>query len=518
MKAPTFFNYLKTMKNQLFVLFLCLIQNFNLSAQITFNSRQTTLGMFASVITNIELGDSCFYICGVGVDTNRISGSFFSKLDLEGNVVKFKNLNNDTLSFQLSTETLNKKNKKFYVAGVGNNGNGFQTIFIKLNENGEIEHFNWIEKSSYPIKTPIPQYMVPIDNDWIIIEQFTNTSRNRHEGRITRLDSTGNKIWEKIYADPEYSFRPKTILVDSQSIVIGGGKGNVDYRLNNYHEQTVILSYNHQGEFEWKFESQQGWSSAESIIPTSDSGYIIGAKRGISVKVNLTVDVFQFEHLIFKIDKDQNLEWYRLMRDHHIHEFNNLEKLIDVGDGVVYCGHLITEVTGFQGILGKVSYDGDSLWMKSYIFESDSVFTYNHMLFDLEKTKDKGLISVGLLHDDTPPQNQYGWILKTDEFGCLIPGCQISNIEETSSKFEIDLSIYPNPTSDYLNFMVKGQEDKKLNYRVITSEGKVFFKNEILKANTTYIIPVNSWPVGTYFLQILEGNSAIGSKQFVKVD
>jgi hypothetical protein len=124
----------------------------------------------------------------------------------------------------------------------------------------------------------------------------------------------------------------------------------------------------------------------------------------------------------------------------------------------------------------------------------------------------------GQTQDNTPPKKQYGWALKVDSFGCLIPGCQISNTEETTSKFEIDLSIYPNPTSDYLNFMVKGQEDKKLNYSVITSEGKVFFKNEVLKANTTYIIPVNSWPVGTYVLQISEGNRSIGSKLFAKAD
>lgn len=194
--------------------------------------------------------------------------------------------------------------------------------------------------------------MIPFGSGWLMVEFYRNPDRNRNEARIIKLDNQGRIVWETFYSDPVYSFRPRTLIQDSTGFLLGGGKGNLDYKLRDYFEQTSIVKFNTNGEFEWKFESQPGWSSAESIVSTSDGGFIIGAKRGNAVKVNPNIEVFQIEHLIFKLDQYQNVEWSRIMRDHRMHEFNNLEKLIDVGDGIVYCGHLNAEVIGFKGTVG----------------------------------------------------------------------------------------------------------------------------------------------------------------------
>jgi hypothetical protein len=323
----------------------------------------------------------------------------------------------------------------------------------------------------------------------------------------------------KIIFRPNLQFFPTDIIADSTGFVIGAGKGDIHYRINNYHEQTVVLKYNHDGELQWKYESKPDslWSAAESIIFTEDGGQIIGAKRGIPLQVDLVLQLFQIEHLLFKLDKNQNVSWSRLMRNEFRNEFNDMDKIIDTGDGVAYCGELIDENVGFQGIIGKVGYNGDSLWMRNYTFLTDTDTAYQNWLYDFEKTPDNGFIAVGYTTiDDKPNKIRYGWVFKVDEYGCLIPDCQLSNTKEISGEPELDLSIFPNPTSDYLNFLIKDPSHDNLGYKIVNNEGKVMSQNTDVLPNVTYIVPVHSWASGTYHLQIFSRGKLLGVKGFVK--
>ncbi|MCB0663052.1 MAG: hypothetical protein KDC24_09950, partial [Saprospiraceae bacterium] len=466
---------------------------------MTFNNRIDIAGINKSIVTNVEVTDSCYYLCGTLVDSVE-SGSFFAKLNLNGELEFFKKIGTDSLIFELVTPTLIQKNGSFYIAGHGRKSNKRETILLKMNTYGDVQDYSWLGFPGDYFGNPSPLSLVPLNNDWLLVERIVNHNRNRFEGRFLRLDSTGNIIWEKLYADPTYSFLPTDIIADSTGFVIGAGKGDIHYRFNNYHEQTVVLKYNHAGELQWKYESKPDslWSAAESIIFTNDGGQIIGAKRGIPLQVNLVIQVFQIEHLLFKLDKNQNVSWSRLMRNEFRNEFNDIDKIIDTGDGVAYCGELIDENVGFQGIIGKVGYDGDSLWMRNFTFLTDTDTAYQNWLYDFEKTLDNGFIAVGYTTiDDKPDKLKYGWMLKVDEYGCLIPGCQLSNTKDISGETELDLSIFPNPTSEYLNFLVKDSNLSQLSYRIVTTEGKVISQNLDIKPNITYIVPVQKWISGT---------------------
>ncbi|MEZ5059715.1 MAG: T9SS type A sorting domain-containing protein [Saprospiraceae bacterium] len=503
------------MKIQLVLLFFILNTHVYIFSQGTFNTRLDVSEAFGTIATNVEVSDSCYFICGIMVDSSQVLRSFFGKLDLNGNPINFKQITNDSIDFELWDETLNRSGNSFYVAGRGNGINGRQTCFIKLSAQGEVEFHKWIPKATYSFSYPSPRAMTPFQGGWLLVEQFRNLDRNRLEARVLHLDIDGNILWETKYADSFFSFRPRSIKIDSSGFLIGGGKGNLDYVLQNQHDQTVILKFGMDGQLKWKFESQPGWSSAESIELSNDGGQIIGARKGIPLYVNSSVDLFQIQHLIIKLDKNHNVEWSRLMRNSYLHEFNNLEKVIDTKGGIVYCGHLNDETVGFLGVLGKVSHSGDSLWMRSFMFETDSVYCYGHMLNDLEMTSDGGFVFTGQTQDGTPPKYQYGWAVKVDSFGCLIPGCQISSTEEPDSKFEVDLSIYPNPTSNFLNFLIREQAGKNLIYRITNLEGKVMYRNETIKSDITYVVPVSYWPNGTYQLQIFENNFLLGAKSFI---
>ena len=47
-----------------------------------------------------------------------------------------------------------------------------------------------------------------------------------------------------------------------------------------------------------------------------------------------------------------------------------------------------------------------------------------------------------------------GWLVKTDSFGCIVPGCQLlDTISVNTNHLKItNLKVFPNPTTDIIHF------------------------------------------------------------------
>lgn len=117
----------------------------------------------------------------------------------------------------------------------------------------------------------------------------------------------------------------------------------------------------------------------------------------------------------------------------------------------------------------------NTIWVRKYSYELDTSSRIFNLTYDLVQTPDKGLVLVGETIDETGPVLQYGWLLKVDEYGCLIPGCQYTNTTNPDNPAEWDLLLYPNPASDYLSFLMKGSGSKSNDYvfEILNAEGKI---------------------------------------------
>ena len=64
---------------------------------------------------------------------------------------------------------------------------------------------------------------------------------------------------------------------------------------------------------------------------------------------------------------------------------------------------------------------------------------------------------------------------------------------------------YPNPTSDYLNIFFKNQEGRKDGiFRLVDMNGRVVLEFKADKMETTYMLDVERYASGIYFLQYLQ--------------
>ena len=58
----------------------------------------------------------------------------------------------------------------------------------------------------------------------------------------------------------------------------------------------------------------------------------------------------------------------------------------------------------------------------------------------------------GTINGKAPdPVGQYGWIVKTDSMGCVVPGCHLVGVENNKGQIANNLLVYPNPSNNTQN-------------------------------------------------------------------
>jgi len=82
-----------------------------------------------------------------------------------------------------------------------------------------------------------------------------------------------------------------------------------------------------------------------------------------------------------------------------------------------------------------------------------------------------------------------------------------------------NISIYPNPTTDYLNFYVSAPISLKgAAIRIIDAAGSVIKEFKVDSFDSTFIVPVWDWAIGTYWVQVTKEGNVLDSKSFVKIN
>jgi hypothetical protein len=85
-------------------------------------------------------------------------------------------------------------------------------------------------------------------------------------------------------------------------------------------------------------------------------------------------------------------------------------------------------------------------------------------------------------------------------------------IKETS--LNISLSIFPNPTSDFLTLKVEDYNNEALSYNLIDEQGKLILSEQITNQNTQ--LAMSTLACGAYFINVLQANKKIQTFKIIK--
>jgi hypothetical protein len=496
-------------------------------AQSTFSLRY---GPEAKVLSNVYPTDSCIYALGIALDSinPNSQGNIFLKLDLEGNVISTRVLTNPYKPYAVWKPTLHEtSNENLISAGysVDTVESELSVILIEYDLNGDT-----ILTKEY-LRTSLDQIPFYANRD-MIIDDISNLvlcntvggdSITSSNSELLVLYPDLTKKFSKVFVD---SFRatPESVIQDTDGgYIIGIFSINVNQVLKNFTGKTHIIKVDTLGEIQWEYlspetEQQRG---ATAMVKASDGGLIVTSGRGFEEPINSTTNDLFFKNIIYKLDENQEVEWEVDYSDLDTGRFigNAFYRILDVGDGYVAAGANADQElpSGMDGILHKISYDGERIWERKYYLVENVTHFASHEFFDMRQTSDNGFIMAGQIVDYSQSVNfQQGWIVKVDEYGCLVPGCHLADatIELTDNQPVIQL--YPNPTTDFLNIYFKNPNQSKDGvFQLIDLQGRVVVAFDADKNDTTYLVSLEKYASGIYFLQYVENGIPVSTQQII---
>ena len=231
-----------------------------------------------------------------------------------------------------------------YLLGRGNTDSS-EGIITKIDSNGEEIWGKLIGQNNGDYHGPVYDIVPTSDRGYLLGRGNTNSS----EGLITKIDSNGEKIWEKLigqnngdYHGPIYDIVPTS----DGGYLLGRGNRNGS--------EGFITKIDSSGEKVWeKLIGQNNGIDYHgpiyAIVPTSDGGYLLG--RG---------DVNSSEGFITKINSNGEKIWEKLIGGNSYR--GPVYAIVSTSDGGYLLGRMNTN--DLKGIITKINSDGDKIWEK----------------------------------------------------------------------------------------------------------------------------------------------------------
>jgi hypothetical protein len=91
---------------------------------------------------------------------------------------------------------------------------------------------------------------------------------------------------------------------------------------------------------------------------------------------------------------------------------------------------------------------------------------------------------------------------------------EISSVGIKETALNISLSIFPNPTSDYLTLKVQDYNNEALSYSLLDEQGKLVLNEQITNQDTQ--VAMSNLARGAYFINVLQENKKIQTFKIIK--
>ena len=91
---------------------------------------------------------------------------------------------------------------------------------------------------------------------------------------------------------------------------------------------------------------------------------------------------------------------------------------------------------------------------------------------------------------------------------------EISSVGIKETALNISLSIFPNPTSDFLTLKVEDYNNEALSYNLLDQQGKLVLNEQIITQDTQ--VAMSTLARGAYFINVLQANKKIQTFKIIK--
>ncbi len=317
---------------------------------------------------------------------------------------------------------------------------------------------------------------------------------------INKMDENLNTIWTKYY-ESNISYSAPMQLSASYD-----GNLFMSYILryeNQSRSNAYVTKIDTSGEVIWKTDPMvliDGGAAPIHIAELSNGNIIVTYRKDMWDDYDWWCCLVPFTPTFIFLDKNGNILNENVLK---IYKSENVEfQGLQSGKGDYYYGYGRRQFDtplerNHYGFITKYNNNGDTIWTKLYrhpLYDDESML---HAVKDIIELDNGDIVAMG----DIYPSGEESdiWYFKVDSNGCFSPeNCNdeiqiLTNINDLEN-INNNLSIYPNPCTDQLNFVSSGKIEKIELYGL---EGSLQFRS-VDEATT---IDVSNFKKGCYLLK-----------------
>jgi len=174
-------------------------------------------------------------------------------------------------------------------------------------------------------------------------------------------------------------------------------------------------------------------------------------------------------------------------------------------------------------LLWELDENLDPLWMRRYWYYGSQAA--ESFMYSARSTSDGGLVMCGMTkqgYTDSLPHMQSNWLLKLDEYGCLVPGCHTVGVQDHELGLQQSLRISPNPANGQVQITLHLPESYRLDGAVqavvLDAQGREVLRQRV-GTNTTELrgqVDVAGLPAGLYYLHLRDASKWLAGGKVVR--
>lgn len=344
---------------------------------------------------------------------------------------------------------------------------------------------------------------------------FIQTQNGDHDVFLQKIDSDGNKIWEKTYGVPSKDETGRAAIIEDDGLTIMVSesfdntptiKNDTRYWIRFMHVDTSGAIIN-----DWKEEvtGEEGWSG--SLVKLNDD-YIY--------TTNLLGEEFGFGFFqagqVVRRDRDFNLIWRRPYGSPNNY-FNGLgDMIISADSNLLLTGQVLDESQKYvlQRVFKICPDDGHVIWE---VRDTGLILNNGESLNFMEgiaATSCNSVYAVGYTYKSAGFYE--GLILKVSGDGCIDTLCTTTDIENLIRLNEKRMLVFPNPARSELQIKLSEVIPLPVMVRLYDMHGRQLISTWIYQHATSMDISVLA--NGLYHVVAENNGLIIGTETMIKME
>ncbi len=375
------------------------------------------------------------------------------------------------------------------------------------------------------------------DSSYLFIGGFIDSlgvvNQQRPDAFVIKLDTSGSVVWSKTYQDTYLTLD----LVSAQN---GGYSTFVNevYNLCSsstaYDNDVKILRLDNNGEELDRWEANYHCGGESLLLGELSNGdLLVVGKINEGFESQDSDFAGKFFSTVFSYSNgviQESSERFYYHTDSLESSLTDLQKVTN-NSGFVSVGWIWnSENAQYLGLMMKIDNSRNLLWKRTYNYFPIVENSFNGWNFieSINEASDGGFICSGRIREHAVhpnPQLIVPWVFKTDEYGCLEPGCQFVGTEDILVGLENTMTVFPNPVEDIATISFGKENLSQLSDLLSIGELIVFdiHGKEIYRTNTRSVVSegqlqinTQSWPSGIYLAQLISGSKWMDGVKIIK--